>query len=204
MSKVSEVCRCPVCDSEFQRFRRDKVFCSKNCGRRHRYGVLNASRFVGSERRIRCRACDVIFVAKNPNTRYCTQECRRATHRLSPSRRNRNQSQKEIEKKRESWLSKTPEQLAARNKQKRAIFAVVVGTVSQYKLEHGCADCGYNEHPAALQFDHVRGQKTGNIGSVSCMADLAWFWMEVKKCEVVCARCHAIRTHNRRRSNGAE
>src|SRR5947209_5344172 len=29
--------------------------------------------------------------------------------------------------------------------------------IDQYKLVKGCADCGYNLHPAALDFDHLPG-----------------------------------------------
>jgi hypothetical protein len=66
--------------------------------------------------------------------------------------------------------------------------------VANYKLERGCKDCGYNKHHFALQFDHVRGEKLGNIAT-----KLSWsfFREESKKCEVVCANCHAVRTYGR-------
>jgi hypothetical protein len=71
--------------------------------------------------------------------------------------------------------------------------------VDRYKLEKGCADCGYNDHPAALDFDHrpgttkVRDIKHGNTLGWQALMD------EVAKCDVVCANCHRIRTFNRRR-----
>lgn len=70
--------------------------------------------------------------------------------------------------------------------------------VDRIKLEAGCIDCGYAEHPAALQFDHVRGEKRGDIaamrrGGASMVRILA----EIDKCEVVCANCHAVRTVER-------
>jgi len=68
--------------------------------------------------------------------------------------------------------------------------------VAQIKIEAGCADCGYDEHPAALQFDHVRGAKVGNISE---MMRRPWSVIaaEISKCEVVCAVHHAIRSWTR-------
>ena len=65
------------------------------------------------------------------------------------------------------------------------------------KLASGCVDCGYKEHPAALQFDHVRGIKHADISAV---AKFSWdsLMAEIEKCDIVCANCHAIRTANRR------
>lgn len=66
------------------------------------------------------------------------------------------------------------------------------------KLERGCIDCGYNAHPAALQFDH-REPGTRNPGWDKSMASNAtrnWnaILAEIAKCDVRCANCHAIRT----------
>jgi hypothetical protein len=76
--------------------------------------------------------------------------------------------------------------MEARNRQRLA----------QIKVQAGCADCGYSDHPAALQFDHVRGVKVGNISE---MVKRPWkvILTEVEKCEVVCAVHHAIRSWER-------
>lgn len=68
--------------------------------------------------------------------------------------------------------------------------------IQDYKVAQGCADCGYNSHPAALDFDHL-GEK---LYAVSMMRSYSWqsIMREVAKCEVVCANCHRIRTDNRR------
>lgn len=69
------------------------------------------------------------------------------------------------------------------------------------KLAAGCADCGYNAHPAALQFDHLDGEtKDGNL-SKNLARSWAWIEAEIAKCEVVCANCHAVRTAERGYSN---
>ena len=61
------------------------------------------------------------------------------------------------------------------------------------KLASGCADCGYNEDPVALQFDHVRGVKTGTVGSMVHYSRER-LDAEIAKCVVRCANCHAIKT----------
>ena len=69
-----------------------------------------------------------------------------------------------------------------------------------YKLDKGCADCGYKEHAAALDFDHRPGtKKSFTIGHASSKKEL-WdkVWDEVAKCDVVCANCHRVRTYVKR------
>lgn len=63
-----------------------------------------------------------------------------------------------------------------------------------------CADCGRIFHFAAMQFDHIpgRGPKEFSIGNGPQSKSLAAIEAEIAKCEVVCANCHAVRTHIRR------
>ena len=70
-----------------------------------------------------------------------------------------------------------------------------------YKLEKGCADCGYNEHHAGLEFDHVRG-KYQNVASMTTGTAERMF-NEIAKCDVVCGVCHNIRTFERRMAASA-
>jgi hypothetical protein len=74
-----------------------------------------------------------------------------------------------------------------------------IAWIGEYKLSKGCADCGYDGHFAALQFDHLPGyEKVNGLGQmVKCSRER--ILKEIEKCEVVCANCHAIRTFNRRR-----
>lgn len=75
--------------------------------------------------------------------------------------------------------------------------------VRLYKVTWGCVDCGYNEHHAALEFDHLPGSKEASFNS---FATLIWtcstgdLWDEISKCDVVCAICHNIRTWERGRT----
>ena len=71
--------------------------------------------------------------------------------------------------------------------------------IHEYQLKMGCADCGYKEHPAALEFDHRPGtEKLFNIGEKMGVYSRPKLWAEIEKCDVVCANCHNIRTHDRR------
>ena len=62
--------------------------------------------------------------------------------------------------------------------------------------EKPCADCKHEFPFYVMDFDHVSGEKEGEVSrlaNVSLKKALA----EIKKCDVVCANCHRIRTHNR-------
>ena len=66
-----------------------------------------------------------------------------------------------------------------------------------YKVEKGCESCGYNEHSAALQFDHIdpsqKHEAVATMMSKRRPAELVW--EEIKKCRVLCANCHMVRTY---------
>ena len=70
--------------------------------------------------------------------------------------------------------------------------------VAEYLLAHPCVDCGETDL-VVLQFDHVRGQK---LGDVSMMVANGFSWWrieeEIAKCDVRCANDH-IRVTARRR-----
>jgi hypothetical protein len=60
-----------------------------------------------------------------------------------------------------------------------------------------CIDCGYNDHPAALEFHHKEpSEKEFSIGMV---ANKSWASIEkeLKKCELVCSNCHKIKHSDR-------
>jgi hypothetical protein len=67
----------------------------------------------------------------------------------------------------------------------------------QQAKDRPCMDCGGSFHYCAMQFDHVRGQKEFTIGAPGQYVTMARVQSEVAKCEVVCANCHAVRTHLR-------
>lgn len=68
--------------------------------------------------------------------------------------------------------------------------------LAKYFSRHPCVDCGETDI-LVLEFDHI-GKKRAGIGVL--MASLhSWRQIrkEIRKCEVVCANCHRIRTGNR-------
>jgi hypothetical protein len=61
-----------------------------------------------------------------------------------------------------------------------------------------CADCGNGYPPYVMQFDHVRGTKKFNISHNAFWTSLRVVQEEIAKCDIVCANCHAERTHQRK------
>lgn len=72
--------------------------------------------------------------------------------------------------------------------------------IQEVKNETPCADCGQRFPYYCMQFDHLPGQKKEfNVGEAKTrMVSLEKLKAEIKKCEVVCANCHAKRTHRRK------
>lgn len=68
--------------------------------------------------------------------------------------------------------------------------------LQEIKEKSGCLDCGEKNH-IVLDFDHLTNKKY----NISRMIHDGFSWAAIKKeiakCEVVCANCHRIRTHNR-------
>lgn len=67
--------------------------------------------------------------------------------------------------------------------------------VKEYLSTHPCVDCG-NDNILVLEFDHVTGNK---LKAISIMvrngSSIKKIKEEITKCEVRCANCHRIRTH---------
>jgi hypothetical protein len=67
-----------------------------------------------------------------------------------------------------------------------------------------CMDCGGTFHPAAMQFDHRPGTtKVADLASLARDGSTHLFGLELAKCDLVCANCHAIRTFERREEQRA-
>jgi len=60
-----------------------------------------------------------------------------------------------------------------------------------------CKDCGIKYPPYVMDFDHVKGGKINSVSRLASNGGMEAVHKEVKKCEVVCANCHRIRTYNR-------
>ncbi len=83
---------------------------------------------------------------------------------------------------------------AKRNRDKyRATLAKFINE----KKNKPCVDCGKVFPPCAMDFDHRRDKITevSNMRRVGMSLDQVK--AEIKKCDVVCANCHRIRTYKR-------
>ena len=61
-----------------------------------------------------------------------------------------------------------------------------------------CVDCG-EDNTIVLEFDHVRGVKKSNVSDMANQSySFKTIQKEIDKCEVRCANCHRIATHERR------
>jgi len=62
----------------------------------------------------------------------------------------------------------------------------------RYKLLKGCAECGHKKHYAALHYNHLDpSTKKRNVSSCRTIKAVK---EEIRKCEVLCANCHAIKS----------
>jgi len=68
---------------------------------------------------------------------------------------------------------------------------------------HPCKDCDGQFPTCAMDFDHVRGEKTYCVGRMMSGAhSVKRIAKEIAKCELVCSNCHRVRTQDRIRCAG--
>lgn len=108
-------------------------------------------------------------------------------------------------------MSYTPEKMAAWHQanrdrrmplikeRKRRHKDELLAWLKELKEGSPCADCQKSYPYYVMQFDHVSGDKDAHISSVT---GRGWskvrIQLEIDKCDLVCANCHAERTHQRR------
>jgi hypothetical protein len=96
---------------------------------------------------------------------------------------------------RQWWANLSPERKAEKQAKANARATDLRRYLDGVKMHRGCLDCGYRGHPAALDFDHVSGQKALLVSSCKSRAQAD---IEIAKCEVRCANCHRIKSWERR------
>ena len=88
-------------------------------------------------------------------------------------------------------MNKTPQKKLDKNRYKRLRRKY---WLNLYKLRKGCANCGYDASPYALDFDHIDGStKLGNPSHMF-LYTLKKLMAEIRKCRLLCRNCHGIRT----------
>jgi hypothetical protein len=154
-----------------------------------------------------CNFCGIEFIPNSGKQVCCGQLCNTKKWRRNNPEKARAQELQANEKRkgiyrynpkqRKKWYDKKKQDLSWKEKlnaQGRARYNKVQGFIREYKLNVGCVDCNYREHHAALEFDHVKGNKELNV----CFSkSIKQAKKEIEKCEVVCSNCHKIRTFNR-------
>ena len=111
----------------------------------------------------------------------------------------KNRTTEEQKEKQRTW-SKThynnnKESYLARNAKKKA---EIKSYIVQYKEYRGCMDCGGKYPSYVLDLDHRDPSKKSFTPSHLYRTN-SWnkMMIELEKCDVVCANCHRIRTHDR-------
>ena len=70
--------------------------------------------------------------------------------------------------------------------------------IRKLKEETPCADCGNTYPYYVMDFDHLDADsKLHEVNYLSSTGRIGALKTEIVKCEIVCANCHRIRTHNR-------
>lgn len=93
----------------------------------------------------------------------------------------------------QDWARRNPEKLRAQRKRLYERRAAIVREAKSVP----CTDCGGTFPYYVMQFDHVYGEKSFQIGGNVGVKSIDALIEEIIKCEPVCANCHCIRTWKR-------
>lgn len=70
--------------------------------------------------------------------------------------------------------------------------------VRKQKESEPCSDCHIYYPYYVMDFDHVRGRKRWDVSEMTSKGkSLGAIEKEIRKCDLVCANCHRIRTYTR-------
>ena len=93
------------------------------------------------------------------------------------------------------WYAKNKERhkhkVAQRNK---FLKTELLKRISSIALSCGCAKCGYNKHPAPLEFHHLENKVKNISDMVTNFCKWEAIEAEIQKCIVLCANCHRVET----------
>lgn len=145
---------------------------------------------VGPSERI-CAHCGCRFQPKPSgwNARYCGTSCKSRSRWVAKPRPSRAGEVTYYSR----VVKHDPEKLAAHMARSARGQRATRRWLSEYKMERGCVDCGFNRHPAALQLDHT-GEKSADISSLRSSVKRMMTEIEAGECVVRCANCHSIKT----------
>jgi hypothetical protein len=76
--------------------------------------------------------------------------------------------------------------------------AALMAWMAQLKAKP-CTDCGGHFQACCMDFDHIRGTKKYNVGSMFAHHySRELIESELANCELVCSNCHRVRTRDRK------
>lgn len=152
-----------------------------------------------------CSSCnsdkDIGLFFKRANGKPRTP-CKNCTSRRTKLYEESNQ-EAQIERRR-AWRTRNLDLVRRKHRAtSKAAYQRTSGFLNALKIEKGCTDCGYNDNPLALEFDHVRGEKRLALSHLATRAPtLETLLAELSKCDVRCSCCHRIRTDLHRPRGG--
>jgi hypothetical protein len=92
--------------------------------------------------------------------------------------------------------SYTPEARSLRRVRGQKAYAQMAALLVGLKSKP-CMDCGGTFPPYVMDFDHRDpSQKSRGVSQLTGSGWTAGLLAEIAKCDLVCANCHRIRTHN--------
>lgn len=90
------------------------------------------------------------------------------------------------------WYDNNKEYVKQQASEKTASMRRFVAAVKSYP----CEDCSQSFPPCVMQFDHRDpSKKEDNVARIVKNGSWSKLQEEILKCDLVCANCHAIRTH---------
>ncbi|MBK5243160.1 hypothetical protein [Clostridium sp.] len=153
-----------------------------------------------------CENCGIEFEPNSGKQVCCSRKCNvEKWRKLNPEKTKESQHRNDEKRKgiyrynsetRKVWYKNKSDDIEWKtkiNNQSNFRRIKVQEYLRDYKIEKGCSDCGYNEHHVALQFHHISGVKEINVCNAKSITQAK---KEIKKCIVLCANCHSIRTYN--------
>lgn len=95
------------------------------------------------------------------------------------------------------WYLKNRERHAARAGERRTRWRAHLTQLIDDAKNVPCSDCGGRYPSYVMDFDHVAVDKLANVANLRT-GSLERLLGEMRKCDVVCANCHRLRTRSRR------
>lgn len=66
---------CKLCNSKFILKRKDQIFCSKKCAKKHSYYVLHNKKL--DKKMYHCLVCKKSYTPKLTTQKYCGEKCKK-------------------------------------------------------------------------------------------------------------------------------